>query len=63
VQVSVDSNGALTAALAGLASLPVQFFDETCGDPEVLAAEALAAYSRSRRAPRAILEDEAPDER
>jgi hypothetical protein len=63
VQVSIDSNAALTAALAGLASLPEQFSSEACGSPEELAKQALVAYRATRGAPRAVLEDEAPDSR
>lgn len=61
VQVSIDSSGALTAALAGLANLPAKFFDEKCSDPKDLAAEALKEWRKLKNAPRATLEDEAPD--
>ena len=61
LQVSVDSNGALTAALAGMANLPSEFFEQQCSDPEELAAEVLKEWRRQQNAPRATLEDEAPD--
>lgn len=57
VQVSVDANGALTAALAGLASLPEQFFEQTCSDPADLAKEALVAFNEEKRRPRATLDN------
>lgn len=55
----MDANGALTAALAGLANLPAQFFEEECPNAATLAEDALAEWKAEKKQPRATLEDEA----
>jgi hypothetical protein len=61
LQVSVDANGALTAALAGLINLPPSFFNKECPAPAALAAAALAKFSEEREPPSIIIEDENPN--
>lgn len=60
VQVSVDANGALTAALAGIANLPPSFWATPCDSPADLSEKALAQYTQKRDAPSEEIEDRIP---
>lgn len=61
LQVSVDSNGALTAALAGIANLPQSFFDRGCPSPSELAATALQEFQNAERQAPSTIEDVNPN--
>ena len=58
VQVSVDGNAALTAALAGIQNLPPSFFASDCPGPQDLAEQALAAFVAEQDAAPAQIDEE-----
>ena len=62
MQVSVDGNGALTAALAGIQNLPPSFFERGCPDPQDLAQLALEAFEQTRNAPSVQIEEPPADD-
>lgn len=61
MQVSVDANGALSAALAGIANLPPSFWTRGCPTPQELAEVTLEAFDTARNAPPVEIQDINPN--